>query len=61
MQVSIINRDFFKELFKANFSFRIFQLTERFRVSMRVFNFLIMKANVQINLGNFRLNRKLTF
>ena len=55
MQVSTINRVFSKELFEANFSFQIFQLTEGFGVQIRVFNFLIMKVYVRIISGNFHL------
>ena len=59
--ISFHYKSAFKELFKANLSFRIFQLTERFGIKMRVFNFLMMKVYVWIVLGNFRVNRKLVF
>ena len=63
MQVSTINRTCLRllKLFKAKFSFWIFQLIEGFGVYTRVFNFLIMKVYFWIISSNFGVNRKLVF
>ena len=46
-------------MFKVNLSFRIFHLTEGFGVEMRFLLFLMMKVDVWIISGIFRVNRRL--
>ena len=48
---------YIKELFKVNLGFRTFKLTEGSDLDS-VFNFLLMKFNVLIISGDFRVNRK---